>query len=106
MPRVGADPQARVLGQHLRAARHASGKTLRVLAAEMGVTPSTISRWETGRRSVDHASWQIARALLARHLRAMDDVHPQAVVRGGFVHTNGMHATAFEVKHLNEGGIQ
>ena len=97
MPRTGADPQARLLGQHLRAARHASGKTLRMLAREMGVTPSTISRWETGRRAVDHASWQIARALLAPHLRAMDDVHPQAVVRGGFVHTNGTHATAFEV---------
>lgn len=106
MPRVGFDPQARLLGQHLRAARRASGKTLRELATEMGVTPSTISRWETGHRSVDHASWQIARAFLAPHLRAMDNVHPEAVVRGGFVHTNGRHATAFEVKHFNEGAIQ
>ena len=106
MPRVGSDPQARRLGQHLRAARRASGKTLRELATDMGVTPSTISRWETGRRSVDHASWQIARALLEPHLVAMDDVHPGAVVRGGFVHTNGRHATAFEVKHFSEGVIQ
>ena len=106
MPRAGVDPQALLLGQHFRAARLASGKTLRVLAGEMGVTPSSISRWETGRRAIDRASWQIAHDLLTPHLRPMDDVHPQAVVRGGFVHTNGTHATAFEVKHRSAGGIQ
>jgi DNA-binding XRE family transcriptional regulator len=106
MPRAGTDPQARLLGQHLRTARQANGKTLRVLASEMGVTASTISRWETGHRAIDHASWQVARSLLSPHLLAMDDIHPEAVVRGGFVHTNGRHATAFEWKHCNEGGTQ
>jgi DNA-binding XRE family transcriptional regulator len=104
MPRAGTDPQARLLGQHLRAARHACGKTLCAIANEMGVTPSAVSRWETGRRSIDHASWQIARALLP-HLSAMDEICPRGVVRGGFVHSNGKHATAYEVKHHTQGAL-
>lgn len=45
-----ANPQSRALGTALRAAREATGETLRSLARRLGVTPAALSRWESGSR--------------------------------------------------------
>ncbi len=43
------------------------------LAELLRVAPETVSRWETGERAVDRASWLVVRGLLL-DLRARQDI--------------------------------
>lgn len=44
-------PKARALGAALRAERETYGLSLRAFAAQLGLAPSSLTRWETGDRS-------------------------------------------------------
>ncbi|MGW3468809.1 helix-turn-helix domain-containing protein [Saccharopolyspora sp. NPDC000995] len=48
---AGTTPKARALGAELRRAREESGLGLRQLAAKLGTSHATVSRWENGARS-------------------------------------------------------
>lgn len=48
---AGTTPKARALGAELRKARERAGLGLRQLAAQLGTSHATVSRWETGARS-------------------------------------------------------
>ncbi len=53
---VGAGP--------FRAARKVLGFTGSELAALLGVTPETLSRWENGQRDVDRLAWSVVASLV------------------------------------------
>jgi transcriptional regulator with XRE-family HTH domain len=46
---------AQDVAERLRAARKLSGLTLSEVAGRVGVSESTVSRWETGRREPDYS---------------------------------------------------
>lgn len=48
---AGTTPKARALGAELRKAREQAGLGLRQLAAQLGTSHATVSRWENGARS-------------------------------------------------------
>jgi transcriptional regulator with XRE-family HTH domain len=48
---AGTTPKARALGAELRRAREEAGFGLRQLAAQLGISHATVSRWENGARS-------------------------------------------------------
>ncbi|WP_093266670.1 helix-turn-helix domain-containing protein [Saccharopolyspora shandongensis] len=48
---AGTTPKARALGAELRRAREEAGLGLRQLAAQLGTSHATVSRWENGARS-------------------------------------------------------
>jgi putative zinc finger/helix-turn-helix YgiT family protein len=54
-------------GEAFRFMRKASGLAANDLAALLGTTPETISRWETGKRPLDPVAWR-ALALLVREV--------------------------------------
>lgn len=51
-------------GEAFRAVRKAAGLPSKDLAALVGVSPETVSRWENGRRPIDRGVWFIAASLL------------------------------------------
>lgn len=52
------------IGQHIRKRREASGLSLRAVAKAIGVTETTLRRWESGRTGIDVASaFGVAKAL-------------------------------------------
>jgi putative zinc finger/helix-turn-helix YgiT family protein len=47
--------------------RKAIGLPARELAALLGVRPETLSRWENGKREIDHATLALLRQLITEH---------------------------------------
>lgn len=55
-------------GESFRFLRKALGMRAMDLAALLGVTPETVSRWESGKHELDRSTWATVGALVLDHL--------------------------------------
>jgi DNA-binding transcriptional regulator YiaG len=60
-------------GEAFRFMRKSLGLRAADLAAQIGMTPETVSRWEKGRRKVDVAAWVVLGRLVVDRVQGRDD---------------------------------
>ncbi len=60
--------QSRQVGTTFRAARRGTGLSIRTLAAEAGVSHTTISRWERGERDISLCAYEHVSLTLAHFM--------------------------------------